>query len=292
MIVVKLIGGLGNQMFQYAAGRALAHHHETDLFLDTTALGCDTEGAYTPRNYELGVFNIKAQMAGKTLLEYFDTDARVKNKIKSYFPSLCKSLVYNESGFSFDQRFFSLPASTYLNGYWQNEKYFSGIGDMLKKELSLRNLSDPHVAVFSHVSEVNSISIHVRRGDYLTSGPTSSFHGVLPLDYYRDAITHFADRHDDAVFFVFSDDIPWCECNFGFIKNVSFVSGERLALTAQEELMLMSSCRHNIIANSSFSWWAAWLNKNETKTVIAPKVWFYGSEQQPSELIPSGWLRL
>lgn len=293
MVVVKLIGGLGNQMFQYAAGRALAEHHHTELFLDTSYLMLDPDGAYTIRKFELDKFKIEAEFAGKKELDHFNFKAsRYITKFKSFFPGLFKSILFNESQSFFHKQFFKLPKTTYLNGYWQDEQYFSKLRGALQKEFDLKEKSDSYQNFVKQVQEVNSVSVHVRHGDYLTLGAANKFHGVLPLTYYLDAVKYFSGLNEDFTFFIFSDDLNWCKENLGFIKNANFVEGKKLNLSSQEELLIMSQCKHNIIANSSFSWWAGWLNANENKKITAPKHWLNKTQEQPAELIPSNWIRL
>ncbi len=292
MIVVRLIGGLGNQMFQYVAGRALAIYHNTDLYLDTTYLGFDPDGAYTKRNYELEPFALKAQIADKKVLGEFQNSPLFITKLKSFFPGMFNKMVFNESQTSFHEQFFKLPANTYLNGYWQDENYFSTHRELLLKEFDLRKKSSSYQSLIEQVTSGNSISIHVRHGDYLTLDTANAFHGVLPLTYYLEAVEYFTKTNQDFTFFIFSDDLDWCRKNLGFITNAHFIDGKKLGISSQEELLTMSHCQHNIIANSSFSWWAAWLNTNKNKTVIAPHYWFNKMQEQPENLIPFNWIRL
>jgi len=292
MVVVRLIGGLGNQMFQYAAGRALAFRLNTELYLDTIHLGFDPDGAYTKRNYELEQFAIHAHIADIEVLNNFRHDSRLITKLKSFFPGLFKNIVFNESQPSFHDQFFNLPATSYLNGYWQDERYFSSIRQVLTQEFDLKKKSNSYQTMLEQVSSGNSVSIHVRRGDYVTLGSAHLYHGVLPLTYFKEAVDYLSRMKQEFTWFIFSDDLIWCRENLGFIKNAQFMEGKKLDLSPGEELLLMSHCKHNIIANSSFSWWAAWLNNSPGKIVIAPKCWFNKTQKQPLSLIPSDWIRL
>ena len=293
MIVVKLIGGLGNQMFQYAAGRSLAAFHKTELLLDTSGLQTDPAGAYTARNYELGDFKIHAEISDKKDLHRFNFDApKIITKLKSLFPGFFKKIILNESQSHFKENFFKAPATTYLNGYWQDERYFSFIREILIKEFDLQEKSQGYKMLLDQITSSNSVSVHVRHGDYVTLKSANMFHGVLHLDYYKNAVGHFSKEDPNSVFFIFSDDLNWCKEHFNFISNVNYVDGSKLNVSSKEELVLMSHCRHNIIANSSFSWWAAWLNKHADKEVIAPANWFNTGQKQPEGLIPNSWKRI
>jgi len=293
MIVVKLIGGLGNQMFQYAAGRSLALFHRTELLLDTSSLKGDSGGAYTARNYELVDFKIDAEIADKKEVVLFNFESsKIITKFKSLFPRFFKKIHFNESQSFFHKQFFKLPKSTYLDGYWQNERYFSSIRGILINEFDIKEKSPAYKTVLAQITSCNATSVHVRHGDYVTLTSANTLHGVLPLAYYSSAVEHFTKLDKNAVFFVFSDDLNWCREHFVFIKNLNFVDGSKLGLSSKEELLLMSHCGHNIIANSSFSWWAAWLNTNAGKNVVAPQNWFNSGQKQPEELIPKDWIRL
>lgn len=236
MVIVKLKGGLGNQMFQYAYGRNLALKRKTILKLDKSFLRrrfWQKALGVTPREYELGEFNIKAEFA--------KPDFRPR-----------------------------------LKGYWQNEKYFKDIRPILLKDFTLKKKTKNFLKFKKLISGVNSVSIHVRRGDYVKRKVTGNYHGVLDLDYYRQAVEIIRKKVKKPRFFVFSDD-----------PTISNFSG----LTNSEELILMSLCKHQIIANSSFSWWGAWLNRNPAKIVIAPQRWFR-AKIDDFEIVPQPWIKL
>ncbi len=297
MIITRLRGGLGNQLFQYAAGRALAEHHKVPLKLD---LYTYTKHPY--RKFELHRFNIDAPEASRDEVHHFTGSNPIKrylNKRENYFR--CPG-VFAQPHYHFYEDFFSLPADIYLSGYWQSEKYFTGIAPLIKQQLI------PIVALDSHNSELKaelaskeSVAIHVRRGDY-GSAAYASFFGGLPDSYYRDAMASMRGQVSSPSFYFFSDDIEWCRSNFGG-EGTQFISHNK-GSEAYKDLLLMASCRHNIIANSTFSWWGAWLNANNGKRVIAPAKWFksdFLDRKEPvytsryyntRDLIPAGWTRL
>ena len=294
MIVVKLIGGLGNQLFQYAAGFALASYNKTDLFLDTTYLNNDPKGGYTKRKFELDKFTISAKIADAAVLSNFNFNRnKLITKLKKLAPGLFKKMIFNEHQFNFHTNFLKLPATTYLNGYWQSEKYFNSFRDKLIASISLTvPLSQHAKAIDSAITSSKSVAIHLRRGDFISLKSANHFHGFLEMDYYKQAIDLIKSKVNNPTFFIFSDDIEWCKKNFDINGSKEFIDGKALGISTHEELILMSHCKHNIIANSSFSWWGAWLNKNPNKYVIAPKNWFADNTINKADLIPLTWIKI
>lgn len=295
MIVVKLIGGLGNQLFQYAAGRALATYHKTELMLDISHLKLISNGAYTQRKFELDRFNINAAIVNEEeVLKSFDfTQNKFITRLKKLSPRLFSKMIFNEHHFNFHSEFLRLPEDTYLNGYWQSERYFNSFRDKLMAEITLKEpMSSAALLVDKKIINVNAVSLHVRRGDFVSLKSANHFHGYLEIDYYKLAIEQIKNKVADPNFFIFSDDLDWCKKNLDFIEQKEFVEGKANGISTQEELILMSHCKHNIIANSSFSWWGAWLNQNKSKTVIAPKNWFADKKINTNDLIPTNWIKI
>ena len=289
MITVKIIGGLGNQLFQYAAARRLAHVHKTTLRLDATAFA-----SYALHEYVLNYLRINAEIiSGKEL-----------RKVRGYcaFPLVsfifrkmnlfrCGALV-RERSLRFDPSILELSDNVYLDGYWQSEKYFSDIRDILLREISLKEkLTGINAELERKIIGSNSVSIHIRRGDYVTDSAANKIHGVISLEYYTQAIKIFTDKFKDLHFFIFSDDPEWVKGNLNISNPHTFIDGNSVEKN-YADLHLMSSCKHNIIANSSFSWWGAWLNKNQNKIVIAPKNWFADSSRRSDDIIPSTWMKI
>ena len=287
MIISRLIGGLGNQMFQYAVGRSLAIANSCELKLDVSGFE-----NYTLHNgYELDIFNIKAGIANsKEVSRLVSKQSRLmrfvfrKLKIK-------KSTHFLEKSFTFDHNFFDAKPPVYLDGYWQSYKYFESIEPQLKQEFSLKNsISRLNLDISEQISSVNAVSVHIRRGDYVSNKHTNSVHGLCSLDYYRAAIQTITERVENPFFFIFSDDIAWIKDNLTTNSDTVYVdhnSGKQ----SYNDMYLMSLCQHHIIANSSFSWWGAWLGANAKKIVIAPKQWFV-NDTVTNDLIPKSLLRL
>jgi len=280
MIVARLFGGLGNQLFQYAAGRALADHLGTDLALDPRYLGGDRAcgmGHFVQARYRTDAPLPPAKSGG--LLRYglwrlFGRSPRF----------------HRERGLGFDPDFLSLPDGTYLHGYWQSERYFAAIADRLRADLAFTTPLDPANADMAARIETApcAVSVHVRRGDYLASGS----YAACPPEYYRQAIARLTDDVDGPLTcFIFSNDPAWARDNLD-------LGAEQVVVDINDEtrgafdMHLMSRCAHHVIANSTFSWWGAWLGTGPDKRVIAPANWFGTARLSNPDLIPEGWLRL
>jgi len=296
MIVVKLMGGLGNQMFQYATARAIAYRNKTPLFLDIT--GFDTMADIdTPRQYDLDSFKITGKIADPAILaqvQPIGTAYKLHHKIIRRLKSGGKIWQVGEPSASYFDYMGRAPKNTYLIGWWQNEKYFSDIREVLLKEFqSAKPLTKYSQDIIKKIESSSvSISVHVRRGDYVENKHASKFHGLTPLEYYRAAAKYFQGRFPDALCVVLSDDIAWCKQNLKLGKNIVFVEPQKDRKDF-EDLMVMSACDHNIVANSSFSWWGAWLNQNPGKLVVAPKLWFQDEKaNSETEIVSPSWIRL
>ena len=288
MIIARLDGGLGNQMFQYAAGRSLSLHHHVPLYLDTTTLEKDPAGAYTPRKYELDCFKIQSLKATEKQLAHFSRSRSTLSRvIDRTFPSLRKNLSFYESGYCFDKSFFRLPADTLLIGFWQSEKYFKPFHKLIRSELSLRNDSPPEIKIIAkRIQSLYSVSVHVRRGDYVSLKDAHEFHGLCSLKYYERAHSILQAENKDCHFFIFSDDLEWCRQNLQRLKNSHLVCH---SFGAEWDLYLMSLCKSHIIANSSFSWWGAWLCEYPGKRVLVPEYWFRNIKTASLDVVAEGW---
>jgi hypothetical protein len=279
MIISKIIGGLGNQMFQYATGRAIAHKNNDIFKLDISELA-----NYKLHNgYRLSHFNIDEQIAAADEIKHLGCKNRILRKLARMGIYNYKKETFYEEKYrnetKFDPKLF-LYKNLYLSGYWQNEKYFLDIRDILLKEFTLKIpvKSDEYINTIKNSS---SISLHVRRGDYLL------YNEFIGINYYKNAVKFISQKIKNPTFFIFSDDIKWCKENLSFIDNPIFVENTADEL---EDLELMKNAKHNIIANSSFSWWAAWLNVNKDKIVIAPKIWF--KNRAGFDPVPDNWIKI
>ena len=290
MIVVKLLGGLGNQMFQYAFGRSVSAYHNTELFLDTIDLE-SRDVAHTYRNFSLDNFYIKAVVAPQDLVKWQHRKKSLFKKAILKIPFSGKLNVVSEGKIHFDPSI-GMPANNvYLSGYWQSPLYFNTVENLLYDDF--RFISPPNSefeSILSGIKEGNSVSLHIRRGDYVTNPETIAYHGLCDLAYYNKAIDLMRNKVHDPVFFIFSDDPQWVEQNFELSENIILVS--RSESNQFDDLQLMSSCKHAIIANSSFSWWGAWLINNPDKIIIAPKKWYQNDAINTDNLFTKSTFRI
>jgi hypothetical protein len=293
MIISQLVGGLGNQMFQYACGRAVSIRNGGVLKLDKIGLEKIPSGG-TPRSYALGVFCIEESFASREEIKVMKSGKR--GKLMSVLQGVGlmgrKNCLFVEPHFHFDSDILKVGANAYLQGYWQTEKYFLDIQDVIRKEFVLKEeFSIDRLNIAREIREENwAVSLHIRRGDYVTNPGANAFHGVCSLAYYAEAMRYVAGKIDRPVFYIFSDDIAWVKENLASEYRMVFVSNG--ILKDYEELAFMSLCGHHIIANSSFSWWGAWLNPNPEKIVVAPRRWFADESVNTGDLIPKQWIRL
>jgi hypothetical protein len=296
MIIVSLYGGLGNQMFQYAFAKNLATKLETKLYIDTSLLDDKSiRKDFTNRDYELECFHIKDPVIDKIRLSKFEFWANLFSKAKiSTFNRrvLNNSLIIPKFFIEDSYSLQNLKNKTFsknmlLKGYWQSELYFIESSNVIR---DIYSFSFPETRLLIDIRLLNSISVHFRRGDYISNEHINSVHGVCPLSYYIKSINFLNGKVNNPIYYIFSDDIKWVKnalIDISSKNNVIFIENSQ---TPAQDLMLMSSCKHNIIANSSFSWWGAWLNKNPDKLVIAPLIWTKNKSEN-QHLIPKNWIR-
>ena len=291
MVIAKLKGGLGNQMFQYAAGLRLAIYRNVDLLLDVSLF--ENQGRdVTPRKFELNCFVGLQKFAPKLKTFLYSSNSPVAKGGRSIIGKINGSapVYYREKSFFFDQDVLGLPSKVYLDGYWQSEKYFLSEEDLIRS--AFRFITPPrgeNRRIAKEIASKNSISVHFRRGDYASCKKTSSFHGILGLDdYYYKAIRYLSERVESPHLYIFSDDPDWVESNFHLSIPYEIIRHNDTN-HGHEDLRLMSLCHNHVIANSSFSWWGAWLSDSQDKRVIAPKNWFADNSIDTRDLIPSSW---
>jgi len=296
-VVVSLYGGLGNQLFQYATGYALSKHLNVPLVLD---LGWfDVVGQLeqtTPRKFALAPFKLNAEEQHVGL----DFNPKAQNAFERIFKRLNfhkkktknKTKVIKEKHFQFDPTTFENAAPLWLDGYWQSPKYFEKWTDDLKSQIGTPGeLNLKTQEMMSKILGTDSICLHVRRGDYVTNSKTNRFHGVCSLDYYREGVKRVVGNLSKPHCFVFSDDPEWTRkhLDVGLPTTVVDVNGPD---DAHQDLWLMAACKSFVIANSSLSWWAAWLCKFKNKSVVAPLNWFQADARKSVDLIPVDWIRI
>lgn len=286
MIVSRLIGGLGNQMFQYAAGRALARRRGVPFRIDRRAFA-----DYRTHAFGMDCFQAELADAPADQLPGAVRESRLNRLLRPLLRAPMK--VYAEKAFTFDAEVLALPDGTYLDGYWQSEKYFADAADVVRADFTVRHAPSPaNQRWLEHIRASNSVSLHVRRGDYVTNPSAAAVHGTCDLDYYRRAVQHVAQASGvEPVVFVFSDDPDWVAANLQLSCPMHLVR-DNDAATNYEDLRLMTACRHHVIANSSFSWWGAWLDPRPEAIVVAPQRWFAAGTPDARDLVPQRWVRL
>ncbi|MFA6473936.1 MAG: alpha-1,2-fucosyltransferase [Patescibacteria group bacterium] len=291
-VIVKIHGGLGNQLFQYALGRCIQLTQNVPVAFDVSWYTKTSNEI--KRKYELDNFQTQVTPANPDavkVLERFQRKPGLIGYVKSLFTADTKRYA-QDFGFAFNPSILQLQPPAYLDGYWQSEKYFSAIADTIRKELTLRNsATGKNAEALRAIQNVPTISIHVRRGDYVASKQTNAFHGTASVEYYQTAIRKLQKIEPNATIYVFSDDQAWVKANLSFELSTVFVDWNS-SDQAHEDLRLMAACRHNVIANSTFSWWGAWLGTHPEKHVIAPKRWFANRNIDTRDIIPDHWEKL
>lgn len=272
-------------MFQYAVGRNLALRNHTGLILDISGFK-----KYPLRTYSLNSFKIQAQTFEETSTP--SLSGELLKKIFFWSKSKKENTDFvNEKYFYFDPEVLNMPDGSKLSGYWQSEKYFTDIKYLIKKDFTLKKTSSGCRKWKNAIIKTQSVSIHVRRGDYVTDPTTHEYHGISTMQYYRKAISIISVKIKNPHFFIFSDDARWVETHMKLNYPYEIIS-EKIPLSDCEEMVLMSKCKHNIITNSTFSWWGAWLNDNSKKMVIVPKKWFTDPAINTDDLIPKAWMKI
>jgi len=284
MIIVNMKGGLGNQLFQYAAARALALHNGDTLKLEVAGLERANAVGDIYRPFGLGEFNIDKQIASAAEVQKLKYPYGVFSKVLRFL----RQIILKQTNTLWDPAFFAQHGDLFLDGYWQSPKYFESIRETLLAELTLaRPLSAAGAAFAAQIKNTTAVALHVRRGDYIKNLQVAREFGPCTLPYYQAALAEIEKVVPEPTYFVFSDDLPWVKEHLPVGERAVFVKGE--GMTDVEDLVLMSMCQHNIIANSSFSWWAAWLNRNPGKIVLAPGNWFRDRACDTRDLFPPGW---
>jgi hypothetical protein len=291
MIVVRLKGGLGNQMFQYAAARAIAVRRSTVVKLD-----CRFYASQSKRRYELDKLRIIQRFPNALERFMISSPEQRRAKVAARVMAACwprfRINRVLESGFTFDRTVMSRAGSLYLDGYWQSPKYFAEIASLLRHEFAVKTPPNPqNASMMSEIESCSSICLHVRRGDYVSDPRIQEFHGTCGVEYYRKALEEVAARVTVPVVFVFSDDPAWVKQHLVIDRRVVYVT-HNIGHDDHEDLRLMTHCKHFILANSTFGWWGAWLANNPRKIVICPNRWFAAPAISAADLIPHEWIRI
>ena len=321
MVIIKLAGGLGNQLFQYAYGRRVADCLKLELKLDAITYLCNEVNGGI---YSLRPFSINAKLASPLEVSLALYNAKGSRSLINYFIRKNLRFIYNwfngtygyslktlllffkiklnknsnwiflsqDSNIIFDDSFPSNVANIYIDGFWQSEKYFLPINKMIKSELNIWSLPKKSNATLANeVSYCESVSIHIRRGDLVKIPERNQTHGLCSIEYYIKAINYIKANLITPHFFIFSDDAH--ELLNDFLEKSEFtIISNNGSKNAYEDLRLMSKCKHNIIANSTLSWWGAWLNDNPQKIIIAPDSWVKLNIPSLKIIIPECWVKI
>ncbi len=270
-IISRLIGGLGNQMFQYAIAKNICFHNQQKLKLDINAFD-----RFPDRKYQLNKLNVKAPFASN------DEILQIKNY----------NYIKEKNSFSYDKSLINIKQNAYLEGYWQTPKYFSNIKNIISKDfLVTTKISKNNKELIKKIKDSNSICMHFRRGDYITNPKSNKQHGTCSINYYEKSLQYITKYIKNPTIFIFSDEPMWVKNNITFDYPIIYVDNNPPSQPF-EDLRLMKHCKHFIIANSTFSWWGAWLAKYNQKIIIAPKKWFRKQTFSNNDLIPNSWIQI
>ena len=287
-VIIKLQGVLGNQMFKYAAARGLVKEGE-QVGLDTSFLlmhNIDTKH-FTAREFELGIFrNLRVYKAPSNTVSLFKSQLIYYKLLRAFQRQ--KMLYIRQPDINYMPLFISSQYKIYLDGYFQSAKYFEHIREQLLNEFQFPGMDDKNDALKVGINNSNAVSIHIRRGDYARSSVIAGIHGLLPLSYYEQALACLNAKYDQLTYYVFSDDISWAKENLN-LEHAHFI-GHNTGRHSWKDMALMTQCTHHIIANSSFSWWGAWLSQKNGE-VLAPARWFNPQHMKfnISDYVPDRW---
>lgn len=292
MIIINFTGGLGNQMFQYAFGRALSIKTGIPL-----AACVDFYGRNPKHNgFELTkVFELDLPFCTKSDLErqtgFFTSNISVRKLINKIQPShYLNRQIITESKYIRSLNSARLLSSGYYLGYWQNPVYFDSQSDLILKDFSSANNHLLESRVLSSIESTNSVGMHIRRGDYVNEINAAKVHGFCGLDYYTKSMKFLSERFSDLTFYVFSDDPDWAAINLKKTYGKVYIVRDNVNDKSFIDLLLMSKCKHNIISNSTFSWWGGWLNSNPAKVILAPARWY--SDGRSCSILPTSWIKI
>ena len=291
MIIVKFSGGIGNQLFQYAAGLRIAIRNRTELKADLSSYSTDDL-----RQFRLHVFDVRLEQARRLDYEPFK---KLRIYGKRHMPLLLLERLgvihlprtYTHLCPSFFPKLLKAGRHSLLNGYWQSEEYFRDISTELRRNLEfVAPLPKEVQQLANEIAHKKCLSVHIRRGDYVANSTNLSNHGVCSVNYYKEALTYFQSRYEIDQVLIFSDDIPWVKENLPI--GLPHIYASSISSEDYQDLYLMQHCIYHIIANSSFSWWGAWLSQADPLHIIAPKQWFANPSYDSSRIVPTNWHRI
>ncbi|MGC1473628.1 MAG: alpha-1,2-fucosyltransferase [Psychroserpens sp.] len=286
------MGGLGNQMYQYAAGKALAVRLNKTLIIDPRPILAEAH----KRQYDLYIFNLEYANFGTSYtlwLVRWISSVRLGRLFQVLNPSAWSYRIIRDKEMGFDTSLYEVSSTNLiLHGYWQSYKYFEDLRLRFLNEFTFKNEpNSKNKEVLNEIDESNSVAIHIRRGDYVNNSVANSLHGICSMEYYKNGVAFINQNVENPNFFIFTDDPIWAKQNFKLVQSPIVVE-HNLGNQDFEDLRLMSHCKHFIIANSSFSWWGAWLGTDKNKIVICPKKWFNTEDIPLTDRIPNAWIKI
>lgn len=299
--VVRLTGGLGNQMFQYAFGQALRLATGLQVHYDARSLfdGGRIEGD-TPREYSLGHLNVDVAFASDAELDFLGV--KYSNEVKVGLHSLVSNLrtpgrsnrVIQEKGFGYRNEVFSKGRTAkYFSGYWQSAKYLAGIEEAIRSEFQPRTaLSTEAEDLKQRIEALGAACVNVRRGDFVSDEKTRKFHGYMDADYYTSGLKRLRRTGTFDHVFVFSDEPEWCASNLTLPGNIEVVAHRFAGPHFTHYMHLMSSCSGFVIPNSTFGWWGAWISNVSGNQIVSPRNWFADNTIDTTDVVPESWIRL
>lgn len=298
MLIVEIVGGLGNQMFQYAFYQKLKNYYtdtQVKIYLDRFDETSDNQGFELSNAFGIDTSSMLYDGDPSSLFDdSMNLVSRIRRKIFGR-----KSTFFLERIFRFDSKVFNLKSNQkiYFRGLWQDELYFKDLRlDLLNIfKFNTYNFNDENLHILEKINKTNSVSIHIRRGDYISNEKYNHIlGGVCTYSYYKQALGFLQNKISDTSLFIFSDDIDWVKTEYDFLSghDITFVN-HNMGSNSYIDMFLMSKCKHNIIANSSFSWWGAWLNTNKSKIVLAPEKWFKNNTRlEDNSVVPYSWIKI
>ena len=293
MIIAKIFGGLGNQMFQYAAGKSFAFKNNSELKLDINHYKIKTLPHGLPyRTYDLSIFKIKEDIATDKEIARFKNDSTdfIKRNIRKAENMISPHKIIYEPYFHYYSGWNSMKGNIYIDGYWQSEKYFNDIEDVIRKEFEIKTtLTKEGNAMIEKIQDSNSICLNIRRQEFASNPHLNLFTGV---EYIYKAVDYINNKVRNPHYFIFSDELDWVKQHVKLSQPFTIVENNLYGDKFRDCLYLMSSCKHFIIPNSTFGWWSAWLNPKAEKMVVAPQRWFSDDKRNTKDLIPEKWIRL
>lgn len=296
MLIARITGGIGNQLFQYAFIRSLSLKLNLKFFLDLSWYrdfekfeDCTNPNSATKREFLLDKFKITQNYLNPLYLKTSHHLRRYSGVNKLPLLRYFNYITINEKDFAINN--LPLNRNIYLKGIWQNSKLFVEFNDLLKNEILLKNeLSSDNNRFLQKIRSTNSIALHIRRGDLINRPNAIRDQPYSSDEYYQEGIKIIGKKIRNTVLYIFSDDIKWVENSLKFDQPTVYINSDGPDF---EHFYLMSQCNHNIIANSTYSWWAAWLNTNDNKIIISPKWWYRDSKHNNSIIwIPNNWISL